>query len=148
MSDVYRSSGEAGMALAGICLLVLCLLLAVLPGMGPCQPSHGDAAPSGDPAAAETPVSATDGQNKAVEAARIELSKSIHVDVAFLSAESIEPAWWPDSCLGLGRLDETCREVRTPGFCIVLRAGGYRFIYRTDLSGENVRLQDLITNPD
>ncbi len=146
MPHICRSSSEARTAIATARLLFLLVLLSVLPCAVCSAPFFRAATTPRVPAATETVVPAPGGQNKVVEAARIDLAGHINVDVAFLSVESVESLRWPDSCLGIGQPDEACEPVRTPGFRIVLAAGEYRFVYRTDLSGENVRLEDPVTS--
>ena len=53
-------------------------------------------------------------------------------DTITVTVRLVEPAEWPDSCLGRPRPDEACAEVLTPGYRIEL-AGGHRF--RSDLEG-------------
>lgn len=122
-----------------VCLILLCILLsAVLSASLPTRSLEAETQHTG-----EMHTQTPSGENKAVEAARMHLSKQINVDVAFTSLDSAERVWWPDNCLGLPRPAERCEPVRTPGLRIVLVAGEYRFIYRTDITGENVRFEDL-----
>ena len=51
------------------------------------------------------------------------------------TTESVERTEWPDSCLGLARLDEVCAQVITPGYRIVVRINGKQLEYHTDLNG-------------
>ncbi len=146
MPYLYRSSSGARIAIRSAWLLSLLVVLAVILCVVSSGPFFRETPRPGEPAATQAGLPAPGGQNKAVEAARIDLARHINVDAALLSAESVEPVWWPDSCLGIRRPDESCEPVRTPGFRVVLAAGEYRFIYRTDLSGENVRLEDLATS--
>lgn len=54
---------------------------------------------------------------------------------------SIAAQAWPDACLGLPKRNETCAQVVTPGFRIVLVLGDSRYTYRTDELGRNIRLE-------
>jgi hypothetical protein len=46
---------------------------------------------------------------------------------------------WSDSCLGLGALD-LCTEVIVPGWQVVIESNLQRWVYRTDLTGNLIRL--------
>ncbi len=146
MVNMSRSSSEARRAIRSAWLLFLFILLAVLLCVAHPARFSRASTPAAEPSATEPGLPLLGGQNKAVEAARIDLARHINVDVALISVDTVEPRWWPNSCLGRPRPNEACATVRTPGFRVVLAAGEYRFIYRTDLSGENVRLEDLVTS--
>jgi hypothetical protein len=46
---------------------------------------------------------------------------------------------WSDGCLGLGRADEGCIQMITPGYQIIAEARGTNYIYRTNLDGSEIR---------
>ncbi len=140
---ICRSSIEARRAIRSAWLLGTLVVLAVLLCVACSGPFLTEAASPSGPAANQTAPTARGGQNKAAEAARIDLARRINVDAALLSIKSVEPVWWSDSCLGAPGPDEVCKPVRTPGFRVVLSAGEYRFVYRTDRTGEDVRLEDF-----
>ncbi len=78
-------------------------------------------------------------ENKAVEAARMELAKGLNVGTGQISVVSVERIIWPDACLGLPTPGETCGMVSTPGFRIILTVREKHFAYHTDLTGETLR---------
>ncbi len=121
------------------------LLLAVLLYTGPCAPFlHRDNSSSnGQPANPDVRTPAPSAENKAVEATRIAVARQINVDPGLLTVESVQQVLWPDNCLAVPAAREICTPVETPGFRVVLAAGRYRFIYRTDLTGANVRFEEL-----
>lgn len=53
---------------------------------------------------------------------------------------SYEEVTWSDSCLGLGRPEEACLQVITPGYLITLHAMGNNYEYHTDQTGRNIRI--------
>lgn len=53
---------------------------------------------------------------------------------------SLEAVDWPDACLGVQLPDIGCAQVVTPGFKIILEAGGRRFAYHTDAAGNSILL--------
>jgi hypothetical protein len=66
-----------------------------------------------------------------------------HMDVIPGDVEVIEfiPASWPDSCLGLPDEGETCEQVATPGWKILMRLGAEEFEVHSDQIGEHMRLK-------
>ncbi|MEX0785929.1 MAG: dockerin type I repeat-containing protein [Dehalococcoidia bacterium] len=50
---------------------------------------------------------------------------------------------WPDSCLGLGGPSEACLTVVTPGYRFRLDVDGQFYIWRTNQSGSEVRLEGI-----
>lgn len=69
----------------------------------------------------------------ALSAAIANASDLLLVPIQEITVESLEAREWPDSCLGLGKEDEGCADVITPGFLVVL-GDGFRF--RTDMQGQ------------
>jgi hypothetical protein len=55
--------------------------------------------------------------------------------------EKIEDAEWSDSCLGLGGPAESCAAVITPGYAITFTVAGQSYIVRTDLDGNQARVE-------
>ncbi len=53
---------------------------------------------------------------------------------------------WSDGCLGLGKPDELCTQAITPGWQIVVTDGMRNWTYRTDNSGNIIRLEQLNSN--
>jgi hypothetical protein len=54
---------------------------------------------------------------------------------------STESATWPDACLGLPAAGEMCAQVETPGYRIVLTAGGKQYTLRTDAAAKVIRTE-------
>lgn len=97
------------------------------------------------PAAAAT---ATPGQaasidpavkKKVVGAAQTVLAKKLNVKASEISLVSIEPASWPDSCLGLPGPGEMCAQMITDGYKVDLAVHGQNYTFRTDQTGQNIR---------
>jgi heat shock protein HslJ len=77
---------------------------------------------------------------KAVLAAQQWLATQLSVaadQVRIIEAEQTE---WTDSCLGLGRANESCLQVMTPGWRVVLEANGQRYEARTNEDGSVIRV--------
>jgi hypothetical protein len=79
----------------------------------------------------------------AVEAALNTLSQELAAAAADFSVTSVEEMDWSDSCLGLGGPEESCLQVITPGFQIMVEMGDRQFEVRTDQTGQIVRWQEL-----
>jgi hypothetical protein len=77
---------------------------------------------------------------KAVLQARVDLANRQGLRQEQLSLESATPVDWSDSCLDYPVGEETCSEVVTPGFQIVLISSDRRFTYRTNRAATEVRL--------
>lgn len=71
------------------------------------------------------------------------LLQEFHGKLADVQVLSIAPIAWPDGCLGLPKQGEACTQAVVPGFRIVLVLGEKRYIYRTNESGTNVRLEKV-----
>jgi len=64
--------------------------------------------------------------------------QTIYIDpdqVKIISSEVVE---WPDSCLGIERMDVDCVPEKTPGYAVILEAQGLQFAYHSDEIGSQV----------
>ena len=55
---------------------------------------------------------------------------------------------WSDGCLGLASSDEICTQAITPGWQIVVTDGLRNWTYRTDNTGDAVRLEEREMNDE
>jgi hypothetical protein len=79
----------------------------------------------------------------AVVAAEQLLSEELGVPVEEIDYILHEREDWPDACLGLAGADEMCAQVITPGWRVVLSAGGQEYVFRADQNGEVVRREEV-----
>ena len=125
--------------------VLLALLLVVLAACQPTpgEPGAGDEAtapaatsdPESLPPAGETPsADAIHAAAVAALATQLGLAES---DVQVLSAEQTE---FSDGCLGLGGPAESCLQAITPGWLVMLSAGGQDYEVHTDETGQQVRV--------
>jgi hypothetical protein len=63
-------------------------------------------------------------------------------DVATLRITEAEEHTWSDSCLGLSEPDEFCAQVLTSGWQAIVTDGKQEWVYRTDNSGNLVKLEE------
>jgi hypothetical protein len=78
---------------------------------------------------------------KAVLSAVQSLSNSLNVAADQIEVVRYEERTWRDSCLGLGGPAEMCLQALTPGYLVILRAGGEEYEIHTDATGASVRRQ-------
>lgn len=72
-------------------------------------------------------------------AAQQDLAQALGLPAELVTIGAVEEQDWPDSCLGLGGAAEICAAVITPGFRILLTAGGSEYEYRSNREGDVVR---------
>ena len=77
-----------------------------------------------------------------------DLAKKIGAPESDVAGVAQEDVTWPDSCLGCVKTGETCAQVLTPGYRIVLRVRDATYEYHTN-RGDRVRLcnQSLVPYP-
>lgn len=120
---------------------ILVLLTALLAA---CQPTGGEpgveeTTGTSIPESTETP--STDAASPITAAATAFLAGELGVTEADVELISAEPAEFSDSCLGLGGPAESCLQAITPGWLVMLSAGGQEYELHTDETGQQVRLR-------
>ena len=116
----------------GIGLLVLFLVA--------CAPGQIEVPVTGQTPSAGTPSASPGLPPKAVLDAQGWLATQLSVAVEQVQIVEVEQAEWTDSCLGLGRLNESCLQAITPGWRVVFEINGQRYEVRTDETGSTIRL--------
>ena len=71
-------------------------------------------------------------------AAKQALAKTRGISIDQVTVEKLERVTWPNTCLGVALKGMACQEFQTPGFRIVLSAGGKTYEYHTNLDGSQV----------
>lgn len=79
-------------------------------------------------------------QSPAVQAAVNALAQLKGIIADEIMVVSVDAAEWSDSCLGVDTPSLVCLTVITPGYRILLSAGGEQFEFHTNESGSAVRL--------
>lgn len=108
-----------------------------------CSPSVGQqnppvVMPTTAPTAAPTPLPEQAGKT-AVDAALAALMQKQNIAAEKIKISAVEAVDWSDTCLGIQRPEESCGAMITPGYRIVLEAGGSTYEFRTNLDGSQVR---------
>src|SRR5688572_10655920 len=76
---------------------------------------------------------------EAVARARDFLAAELNIAAEEVIVVSFEFVEWPDSCLGAAAPDEMCAQVITPGYRVMLQAGGSQYELHTDETGTSIR---------
>jgi hypothetical protein len=71
-----------------------------------------------------------------VEGARHELAARLGIDASEVSVSSAAAVTWPDSSLGCPQPGMAYAQVVTPGYLIVLEAGGRHYEYHAGRDGK------------
>jgi hypothetical protein len=86
-----------------------------------------------------SPPALPPGSDAPVRQAIADAARQAGVDPAAVSVVNVEPHEWPDSGLGCRGSGGIFAQVITPGFLVVLEAGGRRLEYHTDSGRQVVR---------
>ena len=79
--------------------------------------------------------------NSVIAATRQDLSRKTNISVNRLQIQAAQPQTWPDGCLGLAKPGELCTQALVAGWRIILTDNQKTWVYRTDSSGTNLRLE-------
>ena len=71
---------------------------------------------------------------------RAALAAELKIDPDTIQLVSVEHVDWPNGCLGIETPGMMCTMVITPGYRVILEAGGKQYEYHTNASGDTVRL--------
>ena len=117
-------------------ITLLALLMLILASCAPGQ--------SGVPVTGETVVPTAMASPvlppEAVLTAQQWLATQLNAAADQVQIIEIEQAEWTDSCLGLGRLNESCLQAITPGWRVVFESNGVTYEVRTDETASIIRL--------
>ena len=115
-------------------------LLALLFVLSACVTRNLDVIPTPSPTTAiPTPQDAPLQPPAGALAAQQDLALALGLPAEQVTISAVEEEDWPDSCLGLGGAAEICAAVITPGYRILLTAGGSEYEYRSNREGDVLR---------
>jgi heat shock protein HslJ len=109
------------------------VLAACAPGQSGVPGAGETTVPTGSPSLPTLPP-------EAVLSAQQWLASQLNTAADQVRIVELEQAEWTDSCLGLGRLDESCLQAITPGWRVVFESNGVTYEVRTDETASTVRL--------
>ncbi len=78
-------------------------------------------------------------EQRAFEAVRGLLAAQLGIDPLKISLVSATPVEWPDSCLGVEIQGEACAQMVTPGFRLLVEAGGVQYEFHTNQAASSIR---------
>lgn len=78
------------------------------------------------------------------KAVRQDLASKIEIPPGKLEIINYSRETWSDGCLGLGTLVEQCLQAQVEGWRVTLSDGRFSWVYRTDLKGVVLRLENQI----
>lgn len=79
-------------------------------------------------------------------AVRQDLSRQTGIPLGKLKVTSATPEQWPNGCLGLAKPDELCAQLLVEGWRVVVSDGSQTWVYRTDGTGQTLRLENQKTS--
>ncbi len=68
------------------------------------------------------------------------LAALLGVNVNQVELVSVQQEQWPNACLGLAQQNESCAQVVTPGYQVLLRVNSQLYQVRTDTVGQQIRV--------
>lgn len=121
------------------CIVVLPLLAGLVLAFTACAPQ-----PPGIPVTGQTSTPPALGATpilppKAILDAQQWLASQLNMATDQILIIDVEQAEWTDSCLGLGRLNESCLQVITPGWRGTFQVNGVTYEIRTDETASVIR---------
>lgn len=120
--------------------LIATVLVGVSILLSSCAPQDGGIPITGDtPLPGETSVLPGLPPQAVLEAQRW-LAELLSVSVEQARIVEVEQAEWTDSCLGLGRPEESCLQVITAGWKAVFEINGVTYEVRTDETASTIRV--------
>ncbi len=73
------------------------------------------------------------------DAVRMQQATVLGVEPSSISLVEISSIDWSDSCLGLGGPAESCLQVVTPGYRVLVSQAGVTYEFHTDVFAEQIR---------
>ena len=82
-------------------------------------------------------ITAPTGMDVALKV-RQQVENELKKDLAEIRLVELEAVDWPNACLGVQEDGQSCAEVITPGYRVVLAVGSDKFTFHTDQAGEKI----------
>ena len=126
-------AAKSFLALVLTCSLFLCFGLNLIPS--------AVAAPSQIAQNADASSQSDRLPPKVAKAVIADVAKQQNISPEKLKVTKYSRESWSDGCLGLPQPEEICSQAIVEGWRVVVSDGSQKWIYRTDASGRNVRLE-------
>ncbi len=84
----------------------------------------------------------------AVQVAKQALAKEFKLASDSINVVNYEAVMWRDGCLEVRMGNQPCTDVVVPGYRIILESAGKKYEYRTDESGNTIKLANSLSTPD
>lgn len=120
--------------------VVLTLLAASMLVLAACAPGESGIPDTGETGMPTESTSSPVLPPEAVLTAQQWLASQLNAAADQIRIVELEQAEWTDSCLGLGRLNESCLQAITPGWRVVFESNGVTYEVRTDETASSIRL--------
>lgn len=75
-------------------------------------------------------------------AVKKDLTKRTGIAPGKLKITNYKQETWPNGCLGISQPEQICTQALVPGWRITVTDGQKTWVYRTDNSGRNIRLEN------
>lgn len=124
-------------AILAFSLLAILLTACTQPATQSAPSTQSPTQPSAQPSPQPAPTS-TDSSSKTdavVLAAKTELASQLNISVDNIQLVDIQPAQWPDSCLGVQKPGIMCAMHVVDGYKVDLSANGKTYEVRSNLDG-------------
>jgi hypothetical protein len=111
-------------------------LLLAMPAAAALACRSGASAPPPSSTSVPPPTTTSSAARQdAYRAAAAQLSRDVNAPADSIAGVSQDEMTWRDSCLGCPKTGESCTQVMTPGYRVVMRIGSATYEYHTDLGG-------------
>lgn len=133
-SVVVTSAPATGCVIAMLVVSTLATSACAGDQAGPAPGEPVQALPA-QPPPAMPPSAAAEMPSETIERLRADAARQAGVPLASVRVLGSEPATWPDSGFGCSGPQDSTMQVLTPGYRVVLEAGGRRIEFRGDQRG-------------
>lgn len=124
--------------------ILVCALIGILSLSVGCSPSRDPVEVSSPSPVASSPAATESSPTlspEATEAVLADLARRTQIPRDRLKIADATPETWANGCLGLAQPDEICTQALVEGWRIEVSDGNQSWVYRSDRTGQNLRLE-------
>ncbi len=74
------------------------------------------------------------------------MASQFNFEISEINLVEYEKIQWPDGCLGISEPDVMCTQAIVPGYRVILEKGGETYSFRTDESGQMIKLEPVTSS--